>query len=73
MAYFSNGSEGSVFETQCRKCKYGEEPCPIAWVQTNWNYEACNNKVAREILDYLVKDNGECKMFICFKDDLELK
>ena len=33
MAYFSNGSEGMCFEDQCAKCKYGQEPCPIAAVQ----------------------------------------
>lgn len=62
MAYFSNGSEGMCFDEKCSDCKYGEEPCPIAFVQMEFNYEACNNKVARAILDHLVKDNGECAM-----------
>lgn len=63
MAYFSNGSEGSCFDEQCMNCRYGEMPCPIAWVQMDNNYEACNNPVARKILDYLVKQDGSCAMF----------
>lgn len=69
MAYFSNGSEGMVFDEQCGKCRYGQKPCPIALVQMDNNYEACNNKVARNILDNLVKNDGTCKMYETFKDD----
>jgi hypothetical protein len=72
MAYFSNGTEGSVFEYQCSICKYGEEPCPIALVQMEFNYEACNNPTARKILDSLVEDNGGCAMYKQFKKDLSL-
>ena len=72
MAYFSNGSEGMCFDEQCTKCKYGEDPCPIAFAQMNWNYEACNNKTARAILDYLVKNNGECAMFKEFFKDMNI-
>jgi len=63
MAYFSNGSEGMVFDDQCAKCKYGMKPCPIAWVQVNYNYDAVNNKVATDILNDLVKDDGSCQMY----------
>jgi len=69
MAYFSNGSEGTVFDDQCGRCKYGELACPIAFAQMNWNYEACNVPVAREILDSLVKDDGTCTMHEEFKED----
>jgi|WetSurMetagenome_2_1015567.scaffolds.fasta_scaffold148707_2 hypothetical protein len=62
MAYFSNGSEGARFEEECSTCPLGEFPCPIAWIQTENNYDACENKVATTILNYLVKDNGECAM-----------
>jgi hypothetical protein len=72
MAYFSNGTEGMVFDDQCAKCKYGQESCPIALVQTEYNYEACNNKTARAILDILVKDDGTCAMFETFKKDLDI-
>lgn len=68
MAYFSNGSEGMVFDEQCSKCAFGEDACPIAMIQFNYNYEACNNKVARKIMDDLVKDNGECSMWKAFGD-----
>jgi len=63
MAYFSNSTEGDVFDEQCGRCKYGEKPCPIAFVQTFYNYEACNNKTASAILDNLVKNDGTCAMF----------
>jgi len=69
MAYFSNGTEGMVFDYQCSICKYGEQNCPIALVQEVYNYDACNNVVARKILDTLVADNGECAMFKEFKKD----
>lgn len=60
MAYFANGSEGMVFD--CEGCKYQSEPCPIALVQMEFNYDAVNNKVATKILDRLVKDDGTCIM-----------
>ena len=63
MAYFSNSTEGAVFDEQCSCCRFGQEPCPIALVQILYNYDACNNKVARAILDDLVKDDGTCLMF----------
>lgn len=73
MAYFSNGSEGECFDNQCSRCKYGNEPCPIAFVQLQFNYDAANNKTATAILDSLVKQNGDCTMFAEFKHDLEIK
>ena len=72
-AYFSNGTEGSVFDAQCSECKYGEKPCPISFVQMLYNYEACNNKVSSAILDDLVKDDGTCEMFKEFEKDFKLK
>jgi hypothetical protein len=69
MAYFSNGSEGMVFDDQCAKCKYGDKPCPIAAAQILYNYDACNNPVATKILDTLVKDDGTCAMWTEFKQD----
>jgi len=59
MAYFSNGSEGAVFENDCAGCLFGEDACPIAFVQINWNYEAARseNKVAGEILNHLVRQD----------------
>ena len=60
MAYFANGSEGMVFD--CEGCKYQLEPCPIALVQMEFNYDACNNETATKILNCLVKDDGTCMM-----------
>ena len=73
MAYFSNGSEGAVFDEQCSMCKYWNRPCPIAWVQMEYNYDACNNETASKILDDLVKDDGTCEMFKQFKEDFQIK
>jgi hypothetical protein len=69
MAYFSNSSDGSVFDAQCSECKYGQQPCPIALVQVTFNYDACNNKTAGAILNSLVKDDGTCEMYKAFKHD----
>lgn len=69
MAYFPNGSSGEVFENQCEICKYGQELCPIAFVQSEYNYDACNNEVATKILNDLVKNDGTCQMFAMFKKD----
>ncbi len=72
MAYFSNGTDGTVFDHQCSLCKYGEKPCPVAFVQYVYNYEACNNKTARAILDELVKNDGTCVMWKRFKNDFRI-
>jgi len=72
MAYFSNGSEGMCFAEQCEQCIFGEEPCPIACVQMNYNYEACGNSVATNILNDLVKNDGTCEMFREFTKELEI-
>jgi hypothetical protein len=63
MAYFPNGTAGMCFADQCAECRYGDGPCPIYLVQSTYNYDACNNDVARNILDALVKDDGTCMMF----------
>ena len=72
MAYFSNGSEGEYFDKECSTCKYGQESCPIAFVQLEHNYEACNNKTARAILDTLVKNDGTCMMKKTFSKDFKV-
>jgi hypothetical protein len=68
MAYFPNGSAGEGFDEQCSECPYGEEPCPVFCAQSIFNYDAVNNKVATDILNVLVKDNGTCMMFELIKD-----
>jgi len=73
MGYFANSTEGMYFDEQCSKYKYGDKACPIALVQISYNYETANNKVATNILNTLVKDNGDCMMFLEFKEDFERK
>jgi hypothetical protein len=65
MAYFSNGSEGTVFDDQCAKCKYGKSPCPIAFVQMDANYDQLKDTTgtARKILSHLVLDDGTCQVY----------
>lgn len=72
MAYFPNGTAGSVFDAQCDKCRGYDKPCPVAMAQLNFNYEAVNNEVASGILAMLVEDNGTCKVFELFRKELEL-
>ena len=69
MAFFSNSSQGECFANQCDKCKYGQSFCPIAYIQTTYNYDAVNNKIATSILNDLVKNDGTCEMYKSFKKD----
>lgn len=73
MAYFSNGTEGEVFDDQCSKCKFGEGTCPIAFVQQHFNYDACNNQVATDILNCLVNNDGTCMMYRTFEKDFSIE
>lgn len=61
MAYFSNSTEGAVFDNECSECVLGEKMCPIALVQMSYNYKALGNPTASVILNALVKqkENGE--------------
>ena len=63
MAYFPNGSSGYTLDEQCMDC-LPEEPCPIAYVQIEYNYEQCNagQEKMRELLRHLVTDDGKCQM-----------
>ena len=56
MATFSNSGDGSVFDEECLKCVVGGF-CPIRHVQMTYYYKACNNEIARAILDTLVKND----------------
>ncbi|KPJ65317.1 MAG: hypothetical protein AMJ43_11000 [Coxiella sp. DG_40] len=58
MAYFSNGTESESFVNECAECILGNEECPIRLVHLNYNYEACNNKVATAILNNLVRQEN---------------
>lgn len=70
MAYFPNGSDpaGHRFESQCDDCWFGDEPCPVALAQLMFNYDAANNKVATEILNTLVSNDGTCHQKAMMED-----
>lgn len=72
MAYFSNGSAGEVFDEQCSICRYGKDHCPIAFVQTMYNYDAVNNEVATNILNALISNDGTCDMYKEFESDFKM-
>lgn len=72
MAQFSNSDDGHLFTVQCNKCIFGDDPCPIAYVQVNYNYYQNKNPLVIEILDYLVKNDGTCEMYKQFKDHLKI-
>jgi len=74
MGYFSNGSEGALYEhAHCSACiHYAEAPdvCPVWWVHLAYVTDAnrCEDKTAQMILDELIPIEGvwnqECKMRI---------
>lgn len=74
MAYFSNGSEGMVFDDQCARCKFGRHPCPIAFVQIDANYDQHKDTsgTASKILGHLVKDDGTCMVYEMAKQDFAI-
>lgn len=74
MAYFSNGTEGMVFDDQCARCKFGRHPCPIAFVQIDANYDQHKDLTgtARKILDHLVKNDGTCMVYEMAKQDFAI-
>jgi len=71
MGYFSNGTEGAIYEeTFCRRCiHYGPEDgpgCPIWLAHLIHNYDECNND--ESILHILIPREGvhnlQCTMFV---------
>ena len=69
MGYFSNGTEGEMYEEEyCNKCIHDEnQDCVILLAHHLYNYEDCNNK--KSILHILIPRskegwNEKCKMFI---------
>lgn len=65
MAYFSNGSEGMVFDAECCDCILYDKNCPIFLAQIECNYEQCNNPVATKILNMLVKQDENYRYIGC--------
>ena len=65
MAYFSNSTDGAPFDNECSECVLGKEPCPIAFIQMEYNYDACNKKIPTAILNDLVKQDEDFEYIGC--------
>ena len=70
MGYFSNGTEGMIFEEQfCARCVHNKEDdiCPVLDLHMNWNYEQFKDndvsKTKKMALDTFIVGN-DCKMFV---------
>lgn len=72
MGYFSNGTEGDIFEANnCAKCAHNvESGCPVMLAHLVYAYELCNEEKhpGKIILDMLIPRkgafNGRCAMFM---------
>jgi hypothetical protein len=67
MAYFSNGTEGTVLDNQCAVCPVGRQPdlpCPVFLVQLQYNYEQLGKgqDKLRGAITCLVDERGTCLM-----------
>lgn len=73
MGYFSNGTEGDMYEERyCSNCRHSvDDPdkpgCPVMLCHVLFAYEECNNKSnAATMLELLIPRegafNGKCKM-----------
>lgn len=81
MGYFSNGTEGMMYEERyCSRCvHFGPEEgpgCPIWFAHLLYAYEECNsNSNAHAMLDMLIPrtsdglDNEQCVMFVEAPDE----
>jgi hypothetical protein len=66
MAYFSNGCEGSSYQSKfCSKCIHAGN-CAVWNAHMLFNYDECNNE--KSILHFLIPregiNNKKCRMFI---------
>ena len=69
MGYFSNGTEGSLYQEQyCSRCVHDEHnDCPVWLVHMLYNYEDADNPDS--ILHILIPldkngNNEQCKLFV---------
>ena len=70
MAYFSNGTEGSIFESKwCGNCVHWEG-CPVWAAHLIHNYDQVKNEQLKSALNMLITttEDGlyadECRMFL---------
>jgi hypothetical protein len=72
MGYFSNGTEGQIYEEHyCNKCvNNADGACPVWGIHLLYNYQQQDNKAIKGILDQFIsrsKDglgNDKCNMFV---------
>ena len=71
MGYFSNGTEGMLYEDKyCEKCVHyhPEHNCPCLDAHMLWNYDECNKKdsILHKMIPLLEDSpgNGECIFFV---------
>lgn len=72
MGYFSNGSEGDMYEAQyCANCLHDENnDCPVLLAHLLFNYDQCKNEAYAKVLNIFIpqtKDgcgNEKCTMFV---------
>lgn len=68
MGYFSNASEGDIYEAQyCNRCVHNLDDvgCPVLVAHMLWNYEECNkpDSILHKMIPRHGVENGECFMF----------
>lgn len=74
MGYFSNGTEGTLYEDRyCARCIHNQDPdngCPVWGLHFLYNYDQLEDKGLRDALTWLIPrtkdgtDNEECTMFV---------
>lgn len=80
MGYFSNGTEGAIYEeTFCARCVHYDQdlgvdsPCPVWMAHLLYAYELCNedDHPGKVMLDMMIppaepglNGNGRCRMFV---------
>jgi hypothetical protein len=75
MGYFSNGSEGSCYQSQyCDNCVHDvDQSCRVWLLHLTYNYDACKDtergRALAEMLNGLIPrdadgGNHECSMFV---------
>lgn len=71
MGYFSNGTEGEMYESQyCDRCIHQDDPCAVWLLHMLHNYDECNND--KSMLHVLIPrkgiENEQCAMFKIAED-----
>ena len=56
MAVISNSDEDFLSLEDCAQCVFGDEFCPVAYLQVMFNYDQLKNEKVKEMLDILLPD-----------------